>query len=305
MKKSDKIIKFIIILIIVLFIVILFLISGSFHNYVVSKAKEDKDDDKFNIQENETIIDNSNSIMNEIENNHTLNTNETQEHNKTNPNNEIPNNEIPNNEILNNETKNNETIEGPSNNAVREFGSNVAFIGDSRTQAFLMYTGLNEVVDYTNIGLMVNTAISKKFITGNNGEKITILDDLKNRNVDTVYIMLGVNELGWVYSSIFIQKYEELIDRILEIKPECEIIVQSIIPVTKSKSDNDSIYNNKKIDEYNGLIREMTARKNINFINLVPALTDESGNLPEDASTDGIHLDKEYCLKWLEVLKNS
>ena len=103
MKKSDKIIKFIIILIIVLFIVILFLISGSFHNYVVSKAEEDKDNEKFNIQENETIIDNSNSMMNEIENNHTLNTNETQEHNKTNPNNEIPNNEIPNNEIPDNE----------------------------------------------------------------------------------------------------------------------------------------------------------------------------------------------------------
>ena len=122
-----------------------------------------------------------------------------------------------------------------SNNSKRTFGSNVAFIGDSRTQAFLMYAGLKEVTDYTNIGLMVDTAQTKKFITNDKGEKITLLEDLKNRNIDTIYIMLGINELGWVYSSIFINKYEELIDSIKEIKPNCEIIIQSIIPVTKSK----------------------------------------------------------------------
>ena len=168
-----------------------------------------------------------------------------------------------------------------------------------------MYAGLKDVKDYTNIGLMVDTAITKKFITDSRGEKITILDDLAYSNIDTVYIMLGINELGWVYSSIFIQKYEELIDKIHEIKPNCEVIVQSIIPVTKTKSDNDAIYNNPKIVEYNKLIKEMADRKNIQYIDLVPVLADENGNLPEDASTDGIHLNKEYCLKWLDCLQNN
>ena len=181
----------------------------------------------------------------------------------------------------------------------------MAFIGDSRTQAFLAYTGLTEVVDYTNIGLMVDTAITKKIVTNKNGEKITILEDLKNNNVNTIYIMLGINELGWVYNSIFIQKYEGLIDKIKEVKPECEIILQSIIPVTKTKSDNDKIYNNDKIKEYNKLITELANKKKIKFIDLVPIITDEKGNLPENASSDGIHLNKEYCLKWLECLKNN
>ena len=192
-----------------------------------------------------------------------------------------------------------------SNNSKRIFGSNVAFIGDSRTQAFLMYAGLKEVTDYTNIGLMVDTAQTKKFITNDKGEKITLLEDLKNRNIDTIYIMLGINELGWIYSSIFINKYEELIDRIKEIKPNCEIIIQSIIPVTKSKSDTDSVYNNTKIAEYNSLIKQMANRKNIKYIDLVPTLTDQYGYLPENASTDGIHLNKKYCLKWLECLQNN
>ena len=222
--------------------------------------------------------------------------------------NPIVDNEETQNNIVNNEIdiKNEnveDTIEEPNNN--KKFGSNVAFIGNSRTQAFLMYTGLNDVINYTNVGLMVVTAITKKFITNDEGEKITILEDLENRNIDTVYIMLGINELGWVYSSIFIKNYEELIDKIREVKPDCEIIIQSIIPVTKTKSDNDSIYNNKKISEYNALIKEMSDRKKIKFVNLVPVLADEKGNLPENASPDGVHLNKEYCLKWLECLKNN
>lgn len=222
--------------------------------------------------------------------------------------NPIVDNEETQNNIVNNEIdiKNEnveDTIEEPNNN--KKFGSNVAFIGNSRTQAFLMYTSLNDVIDYTNVGLMVDTAITKKFITNDEGEKITILEDLENRNIDTVYIMLGINELGWVYSSIFIKNYEELIDKIREVKPDCEIIIQSIIPVTKTKSDNDSIYNNKKISEYNALIKEMSDRKKIKFVNLVPVLADENGNLPENASPDGVHLNKEYCLKWLECLKNN
>ena len=279
-SKKNKFIIFIILILIMIFLVI----------YGVKSYSNDK-----NIKTNEEIgqneieekeIDNNIVENNEISDEEVKNTNETVD----NINNDLSQN------ITNNEKNTIENI---------EFGSNVAFIGDSRTQAFLAYTGLTEVVDYTNIGLMVDTAITKKIVTDKNGEKITILEDLKNNNVNTIYIMLGINELGWVYNSIFIQKYEELIDKIKEVKPECEIILQSIIPVTKTKSDNDKIYNNNKIKEYNKLIKELANKKKIKFIDLVPIITDEKGNLPENASSDGIHLNKEYCLKWLECLKNN
>ena len=38
-----------------------------------------------------------------------------------------------------------------------KFDCSVAFIGDSRTQGFIMYNGLKEVEDYSYIGLMVDT----------------------------------------------------------------------------------------------------------------------------------------------------
>lgn len=296
-KRNNKKIAGLIIIIIIIVLVIAFKIIKN------DNSSNNKINEVNQIQES-SLEKNNNEISNEQEN----------ENNNENTNNEtgngvikVPIEEEPVDEPA--EPPAEEPIEEPINNTntgnKKEFGSNVAFIGDSRTQAFLMYAGLKDVKDYTNIGLMVDTAITKKFITNSRGEKITILDDLAYSNIDTVYIMLGINELGWVYSSIFIQKYEELIDKIHEIKPNCEVIVQSIIPVTKTKSDNDAIYNNPKIVEYNKLIKEMADRKNIQYIDLVPVLADAYGNLPEDASTDGIHLNKEYCLKWLDCLQNN
>lgn len=296
-KRNNKKIAGLIIIIIIIVLVIAFKIIKN------DNSSNNKINEVNQIQES-SLEKNNNEISNEQKN----------ENNNENTNNEtsngiikVPIEEEPVDELA--EPPAEKPIEEPIDNTntgnKKEFGSNVAFIGDSRTQAFLMYAGLKDVKDYTNIGLMVDTAITKKFITDSRGEKITILDDLEYSNIDTVYIMLGINELGWVYSSIFIQKYEELIDKIHEIKPNCEVIVQSIIPVTKTKSDNDAIYNNPKIVEYNKLIKEMADRKNIQYIDLVPVLADEYGNLPEDASTDGIHLNKEYCLKWLECLQNN
>ena len=286
-NNKNKILSFFSILLILLIIFFLIIIFSS-KNINANNSNQQNTNDISKVDNDTETTNNDNMIIKITENNESKNENL-------------------NSESENENTESTEQIENDPNvaNKTREFNNKVAFIGDSRTQAFLMYAGLSDVVDYTSIGLMVDTAITKQFITNDKGEKITLLEDLKNRNVDTVYIMLGVNELGWVYSSIFIKKYEELIDKIIELKPNCEIILQSIIPVTKTKSDSDKIYNNTRITEYNTLIKEMASRKNVKYIDLVPILTDENGNLPEKASPDGIHLNKEYCLKWLDCLKNN
>ena len=185
------------------------------------------------------------------------------------------------------------------------FDDTVAFIGDSRTQGFIMYNGLKKVQDYSYIGLMVDTAISKEFIKTNDGNKITILEDMKNKDIKRVYIMLGINELGWSYPQVFKLKYGELIDEIRKIKPNCTIYVQSIIPVTESKDKSDKIFNNKNVDEFNKLIQELSSEKNVKYLDVQSVLVDEKGFLPEEASTDGIHIDIDYCKKWLDYLKNN
>ena len=250
--------------------------------------------EKNNTQENNNGQDSSAIVSDEPQNDDSQNnTNDEPEQNE--PQQDEPKQEEPQNEIPNNSPNNSNT----------QFNSSVAFIGDSRTQGFIMYNGLKDVQDYSYIGLMVDTAVTKKFVKTGNGEKITLLQDMANKNIETVYIMLGVNELGWSYPQVFKTKYGELIDEIRKIKPNCKIYVQSIIPMTKSKSETDRIFNNKNVNTFNNLIQELAKEKNVTYLDVKSALVDANGYLPEEASSDGVHVDKEYCKKWFEYLKNN
>lgn len=186
-----------------------------------------------------------------------------------------------------------------------KFDDKVAFIGDSRTQGLIMYTGLTKINDYSYIGLMVDSAIKKEFVKTSDGKKVTLLEDMKNKDIDTVYIMLGVNELGWAYPEVFKLKYKELIEKIREIKPNINIYVQSIIPVTKEIDSTNKYINNNRIKKYNDLIKELANELDVKYLDVASALVNDEGYLPSQASTDGIHVDRDYCLKWLEYLKNN
>lgn len=176
------------------------------------------------------------------------------------------------------------------------------FIGDSRTEGFMMYAGPEGADYFTLKGLNVETAFDKPAITIG-GNKVSVVDALKYGTYGKVYIMLGVNELGWAYSELFIKRYGELVEAIRRIQPNAEIYVQSILPVTKEKSEKDAIYNNANIKKYNDLIVQMTKDKGVHFLNVKEAVEDSSLCLPDRASTDGIHLNGEYCRKWMEYLR--
>ena len=202
-------------------------------------------------------------------------------------------------------SSNNKNVKNKELNKDIKFDETVAFIGDSRTQGFIMYNGLSKVQNYSYVGLMVDTAKTKEFVKTSDGKKITLLQDMKDKNIRSIYIMLGINELGWSYPSVFKLKYKELIEEIKRIKPNSNIYIQSIIPVTRNKDQSDKIYNNSRVKEFNKLIKEVAYEMNIKYIDVASALIDKQGYLPDAASTDGIHIGIEYCHKWLDYLKNN
>lgn len=178
----------------------------------------------------------------------------------------------------------------------------VVFIGDSRTEGFGMYSGLKNTTVYSEKGLMVDT-IFKDNAVKINGTKVTIIDALKSQSFGKVYIMLGVNELGWPYDDIFIDHYRKVINAVKESQPDAEIFIQSIIHVSKEVDKKPPTYlNNKLINKRNTLIKKMAEEENVNYLDLNQVLTDSSGYLFTDASTDGIHLNQKYCLVWKDYL---
>lgn len=177
------------------------------------------------------------------------------------------------------------------------------FIGDSRTEGLITNTGLSNTTAYTYKGLMVDTVFTKPVIRrGEN--KVSVMDALKTTSFSKIYIMFGINENGWPYNDVFIDRYEKIIDAVREINPDAVIYVQEIMPVTNQVSASHSYIRNGKIAEFNRLLRQMAKEKQVYFIDTASAVAASDGSLPADAASDGIHLKKDYCKKWLDYLKS-
>lgn len=176
------------------------------------------------------------------------------------------------------------------------------FVGNSRTEGFMLYSGLKNTQALTHIGLKVDT-IKTSLLAKVNGKKMTIMDALKLKKFKKVYIMLGMNELGWAYPELFKEQYASVIDEIKRNHPDSIIYMQSILPVTKAKALKDSIYNNENIDKFNQLVKEIAYEKEVYYLNVAEGIADGEGNLPEEGTFDGVHLKPDYCLVWLSYLK--
>lgn len=185
---------------------------------------------------------------------------------------------------------------------VDSYFDDAVFIGDSRTEGLILNTGLSNATAYVYKGLMVDTVFTKP-VVNRGGQKLSVMDALASTQFSKVYIMLGINETGWVYSQIFQSKYGDIIDRIREINPDAVIYVQGIMPVSNQVSSTHGYITNSKINEYNFLLRELAEEKQVCYIDTENAVASENGDLPEEAAVDGIHFVKDYCEKWLDYLK--
>lgn len=176
------------------------------------------------------------------------------------------------------------------------------FIGNSLTEGLRNYDGLGDADYYAVKGLMVSTVYTKQDIKVN-GKKATVMQALQKKTYGKVYIMLGVNELGWSSPDKFVEDYGKMIDDIKKYQPGAKIYIQSILPVSQKKSDSNDIYTNTKINCFNKKIQKIAEGKKVKYLNVSEAVSNSAGVLPESASVDGVHLNAEYCKKWCEYLK--
>lgn len=176
--------------------------------------------------------------------------------------------------------------------------SDAVFIGDSRTMGMKNSTDKPKATFYCAVGLHVDTALTAKDVFLENGKTGCIVDALKKRQFARVYVNFGVNELGWPYPDVFKQKYSEVLQKIKELQPNAVVYAESILPVTASRAAKGDAVNNDNVVQFNELIKQAAEENGAKYLDCTAAVADENGYLPEDASTDGVHLTAEYCLKW-------
>lgn len=174
---------------------------------------------------------------------------------------------------------------------------NSLFIGNSITDGIARYGIVPGATVYAKNGLTVTNALTEPVVTSGSG-RITPEQALQSRQFDRIYLMFGMNELGFGSEEQFVTRYSALIDRIWALQPSATIYVQSILPVTAERSAKDATFNNPKLQHFNELIRQMCAEKQALFLDAHSALCDESGALPAEYSSDGIHITKEAYGIW-------
>ena len=179
----------------------------------------------------------------------------------------------------------------------------VAFLGDSRTDGFRLYSGLTKGTYYVATGATVESVFTKAVETP--AGEMPLLDFMAQaeEHPERIYVMLGVNELGWAEIENYRNYYGQLIDRLREDHPGAEVILQSLPPVSRKQEELKTYVNNGRIARYNEVIREVAGAKNCPYVDVAAAVTDEEGFLPADWTYDGVHLNYLGCRAWLNYLR--
>ena len=111
------------------------------------------------------------------------------------------------------------------------FFDNTAFLGDSRTEGLQLFSGLKHGDFFWARGMTVFRADSEDYrVFEIDGKNYNLVEALALKQYDNIYIMLGVNELGYPAES-YESGLGELLDKILELQPEAVVYLQIMPPL--------------------------------------------------------------------------
>lgn len=304
-----------------LFIIIFLLSVIMASPFMIKKLKDEKYVSSTEIIEND--ITENNEIINSIEKNNAINqeitnnvVSQSTEKNNTVINSTVTNSTLTNNTVNQNKITQNENKQTTDNDATKidskdkskkfekvddSYFKDALFIGDSRTVGIAEYGELKNATFFANTGMSVYNLLDKTTSVPSVG-KVKLDDLLSRKKFGKIYIMLGINELGYNLNNTA-KKYKEIIEYIENKQNNAIIYIEANLHVTKEKSDSDKIFNNKNIDKLNREFAKLANNKTIFYLNINEKFDDENGNLKSDYTHDNVHIYAKYYKEWSEWIK--
>lgn len=183
-----------------------------------------------------------------------------------------------------------------------EFFADAAFFGNSLVDGLRYFGGLGQGSFFAATSASVVNVDATLNCCLENGEEATLIGALTEREYGKIYILLGINEIGFE-PDYFTELYGAMLDRIRGSEPDADIYIMSLTPVTQERSDSSEFFNMERIALYNEALRDLARDRQCYFVDLCQALADGDGFLPAEDSTDGIHLKPEKYPQWAEYLR--
>lgn len=177
---------------------------------------------------------------------------------------------------------------------------NTLFIGDSRTVGMAQYSGITGADFFALTGMSVFDAFKGKVKLDQNapdGTEVDLQTLLTEKKYDKIYLMLGINELGYSLPNIE-KKYEDVTVRIKTLQPQAQLWLQANMHVSQGRSDKDPTFNNITINNLNTAIKGIAQRQETGWLDVNPVFDDANGHLDMGYTFDHTHLVGKYYKYW-------
>ncbi len=171
-------------------------------------------------------------------------------------------------------------------------GDKIIFLGDSLTDSCEWQEILN------------NPQVLNRGIIGDTTEGVLQrLNPLVGSQPQQIFIMVGINDLsrGKPISEI-LGNYQQILGTIRDKSPQTKVYVKSVLPINSSLFKNAP--SNQMIRTFNAKLQRLSENFSYFYIDLHSQFVDESQQLDERYTLDGLHLNGNAYLIWKEAIEN-
>ncbi len=183
-----------------------------------------------------------------------------------------------------------------------EYFTDAVFLGDSRTMGIADYAGLDADF-YCENGMTVYKLLDEKGVTyQKTGEKADLNQVMQQKRYGKIYLMLGMNELGYGNTEYFLEHYQAVLEQIRQWQPQAIIFLMANLHVNREKNNLNTEFNNININAKNAAIATLANGTDTFYLDSNPLFTDEEGLLKDDLTFDGVHLYANNYAQWKDFL---
>ena len=160
--------------------------------------------------------------------------------------------------------------------------SKSVFIGD------FVVSGISQFGFVADAQVISSNSMTSDKLTG-------YLDNIVSQSPDSVYIMVGINDLNYGSRPVDdIYKYEkEFIEAVKSALPSANVYVLSVLPVSQ-RFESSSKVKQTNIDSLNGMFAENASTLGITYIDVASAFKDGSGYFGSSYTDSGYNLKSGY-----------
>ena len=176
------------------------------------------------------------------------------------------------------------------------------FIGDSRTVGLSQYGRLGNASYFADVGLTVFN-IWDKSLSDTTFSDQTLQQLLSERTYGKIYIMLGINEIGYPFSSV-LNQYEANLQTIRELQPNADILLCANLHVTRAAAEATPRLAPDNIAALDSQIAAMADGQQVFFLDENEVFCDAEGYLKEELTGDGVHPYGTGYVQWAQWLQD-